>query len=418
MHSPSFKPLLSLGLAAVMATALHPAPAVAAEWIDTWSASPQANWKPGFVLPSNTPERLANQTVRQIARVSVGGQQVRIVLSNVHGKAPIMIGAAHIARSTGGTRVDANSDRAITFGGERSAFIAAGAEVLSDPVGLDVAPLSDVAVSLYFPQPTDMDTIHWDARQTAYFTEGDQTANAEIARATTMSTRVLLSDILVDRHEDASTVVALGDSITDGNGASMDRNTRWTDFLAERLAGQDVAVLNAGISGGRVISDGMGVSALARLERDVLSKPHVKSLVVLLGINDISWPGSTFELAGRKVPIEELMAGYRQLIARAHSRGVRVVGATLTPFEGALEGSPVHDYFNAEKEHYRQAVNRWIRSSGEFDAVVDFDAVLRDSGHPARFLPRYDSGDHLHPGDEGNRAMAAALSDDVLFGRH
>jgi len=174
-------------------------------------------------------------------------------------------------------------------------------------------------------------------------------------------------------------------------------------------------VLNAGISGGQVLNDGMGVSALARFERDVLSlKPD--TVFVLLGINDIGWPGSSFEPTREAMSAPRLIAGYRQLIARAHSHGVRIVGATLTPFEGALPDAPIHDYYNADKDKVRQAVNAWIRDSGEFDAVVDFDAITRDPAHPQRFLPAYDSGDRLHPGDAGYRAMAAAVDEAALFG--
>jgi lysophospholipase L1-like esterase len=212
-------------------------------------------------------------------------------------------------------------------------------------------------------------------------------------------------------------VVVLGDSTTDGNGATIDANTRWPDFLAARLAPKNVAVLNAGISGARLLGDRMGVNALARFDRDVLSQPRVKSVVVLLGINDISWPGTAFDPQGIRPSADALIAGYRQLIARAHSRGVRVVGATLTPFEGALAGTPLDNYYHADKDRLRQQINAWIRGSGEFDTVIDFDALARDPAHPARLKPEFDSGDHLHPGDRGNQAMADAVDLDVLFAR-
>lgn len=383
-------------------------------WVATWTASPQANWGPGFVLPSNTPSAISNRTVRQVAAVSLGGRRLRIELSNAYGKTPVVVHNVHMARSAGGSRIVPGTDRAVTFGGKPFAVVPPGAPVLSDPVGLDVPALGEVAVSLYLPGDTPIDTIHWDARQTAYLADGDSTAAPSFDGGSTLPTRVLLSEILVDSPPLASAVVAFGDSITDGNGSTVDSNRRWPDFLAHRLAAHDVAVLNAGISGGRILSDGMGVSALARFDRDVLAQPGARSVIVLLGINDISWPGSTFAPDEPRVTAGRVIDGYRQLIARGHAHSLKVFGATLTPFEGALENSPILGYFDPAKEEVRQAVNQWIRTGGEFDAVIDFDAAVRDPAHPARFAPRYDSGDHLHPGDAGYRAMAEAI-DPSLF---
>jgi len=232
-----------------------------------------------------------------------------------------------------------------------------------------------------------------------------------------LTSRVFLSAILVDAPSATRTVVALGDSITDGAGATMDRDTRWPDFLAARLADKQVAVLNAGISGARLLQDKMGDNALARLDRDVLSQPGIAAVIVLIGINDISWNHMAFAPNDGAAEAEQLIAGYRQIIARAHARNVRVVGATLTPFEGALKDTPLMGYYSADKERVRQTVNDWIRHSGEFDGVVDFDTLLRDPAHPARLLPAYDSGDHLHPGDAGNKAMAEAVDLSVLLRR-
>jgi lysophospholipase L1-like esterase len=209
--------------------------------------------------------------------------------------------------------------------------------------------------------------------------------------------------------------VALGDSITDGAGATMDRDTRWPDFLAARLVDKQVAVLNAGISGARLLQDKMGDNALARLDRDVLSQPGIVSVIVMIGINDISWNHMAFAPGDGAADAEQLIAGYRQLIARAHARNVRIIGATLTPFEGALKDTPLIGYYTADKERVRQSVNEWIRRGGEFDDVVDFDALLRDPAHPTRLLPAYDSGDHLHPGDAGNKVMADAVDINALW---
>jgi len=378
-------------------------------WIATWSASPQPLWGGDFILPTNAPFHLWNQTLRQVARVSIGGGRVRVVLSNKYGSRPLLIGAAHLALSGGESEIVPGSGGALTFSGERALVIPAGAEVVSDPVDLAVEPLQPLAVSLFLPRPTAPDTFHWDGLQTAYIGAGNQVDKPAIESQDTTNTRMFLSGILVEGAGGVRAVATFGDSITDGNASSPNANRRWPDFLAERLAKENIAVVNAGISGARLLRSLMGENALARFERDVLGQPGVKTVIVLMGINDIGWPGSALA-PDEKVPsADQLIAAYRQLIARAHIRGVRIVGATLTPFEGALAGTPTAGYYSAEKEKVRQAVNRWIRRSGEFDAVIDFDAVTRDPKHPARFLPAYDSGDHLHPGDKGYQAMAESI---------
>lgn len=407
--------LLAASLFATAPVQAAPAPDRPA-WTATWTASPQPLWEGDFALPVNVPGSLWNQTVRQVARVSVGGDHVRVRLSNEYGSTPLVIGAARIALAGGGAATVPGSSRVLTFGGNASITIPPGAPAVSDPIALDVAALASLSVSLYLPRPTAVSTFHWDARQTAYVMAGDQVASDTPTPDSTLSARVFLSSILVERTPPTRTVVAIGDSITDGAGSTMDANARWPDFLAERLAGDDVAVLNAGISGGRLLRDKMGANALARFERDVLAQPGIAAVIVLIGINDISWNSMVFAPHDDAVAATEIIAGYRQLIARANVHGVRIIGATLTPFEGALQGTPMAGYHSAEKEQVRQAVNRWIRDSGEFDAVIDFDAVTRDPANPARLLPAYDSGDHLHPGDAGNEAMADAIDIAALFG--
>ncbi|ALN56660.1 lipolytic enzyme, G-D-S-L family [Lysobacter enzymogenes] len=412
-------PLLRSFAAAALALSLL-APAYAAEpahWVGTWTASPQATWDAGFVLPNNAPDRLRDQTVRQVARISVGGTRVRIALSNAYGREPVVIGAARVARSLGGSRIDAGSDRALTFGGRAEVTLLPGAPVLSDPVELSAPALAELAVSLYLPQDTALRSFHWEGGQDAYLARGDRSAQAALDGADTVSSRPYLSGIYVESARPLRTVVAFGDSITDGAASSINRNHRWPDFLAQRLASRDIAVLNAGISGAQVLNDGMGVNALARFERDVLAQ-RPDSVVLLMGINDIGWPGSSFEPAREAMSAQRLIGGYRQLIARARQAGVRIIGATLTPFEHALPDAPVKRYFNPQKERVRQQVNAWIRDSGEFDAVADFDALLRDPAHPASMQAAFDSGDRLHPGDAGYRAMADSLDETVLFGAH
>jgi lysophospholipase L1-like esterase len=386
-------------------------------WTATWIASPEARWNGDFPLPTNLPHQLWDQTVRQVARASIGGSRVRIVLSNAYGMHPLKIGAADIALSGKDTEsIVPGSNRVLTFGGKTSVVIPPGAPMLSDPVDLDVAALSHLAVSLYLPDPTAPATFHRDARQTAYIGAGNQTAATSLKVDSTLTTRVFLAAIQVEAAPGTRTVVAFGDSITDGDGANINADARWPDFLAQRLAPRGVAVLNAGISGARVLRDKMGVNALARFQRDVLAQPGIRTVIVLMGINDIAWKDTPLALSDESTTAQGLIAGYQQLIARAHARHVRIIGATLTPFEGALEDTPMRGNYGVGKERVRQQVNDWIRHSGAFDAVIDFDAILRDPKHPTRLLPAYDSGDHLHPGDAGNRVMAEAIDLHALLG--
>lgn len=387
-------------------------------WVDTWTASVQPIWAADALpLAKDIPDSLANSTVRQIVRVSVGGDRLRIVLSNEYGTTPLKIGGVQVAKLIDETSdVDRSTNRIVTFGGGETTTIPAGARMVSDPVAVPVAQLARLSVSLYLPERTPLTTFHWDGRQRAAVVSGNRLASVRLADPSMLDARLFLSDVLVDARSDTRTVVALGDSITDGRGATIDEDHRWTDFLARRLAGDRTAVLNAGISGARMLSDGMGVNALARLDRDVLSRPRIRAVVVLLGTNDIGWPGSSFAPHDAPMTAQAIIDGYRQLIERAHMRGIRVVGGTIAPFEGALEGTPIHGYYTVDKDHVRQQVNAWIRESEAFDAVADFDAVLRDPAHPARMLPRFDCGDHLHPNDAGDAAMAAAVTPEMLFG--
>ena len=383
-------------------------------WIATWTSSPQAPWDGDFVLPSNLPERLQDRTIRQVARISLGGSRLRIRLSNEYGDEPLVIGAVSVALAGSGSAIVPSTARTVTFGGSPSAVLPPGAPLVSDPIDLLVADLARVSVSIFLPWGTTAPTFHWDARQTGWIAEGDRTDAPALASAETTSVRLFLSAILVERADASGAVVVMGDSITDGNGASTDADTRWPDFLAARLAPRSTAVLNAGISGARLLGDRMGSNALARFDRDVLGQPGVHTMIVLLGINDIAWPGTAFDPRGSRPDAGALIAGYRQLAARARSSGLRIIGATLLPFEGALEGTEIEGYHDRAKELLRQEINAWIRGSEAFDAVIDFDALLRDPGYPARLLYEFDSGDHLHPGDDGNRAMAGSVDIDLL----
>jgi lysophospholipase L1-like esterase len=389
---------------------VSPATAKDGDWIGTWMASPQPIWGSDFAFPTKIPGTLENQTIRQIARVSLGGPRFRVVISNEYGSEPLSIGEAHVALAADGSATVAASDRKLTFGGRTQVVIPPGAPVVSDPVEMSLEPLAELSVSIFFPRETALTTFHWDGKQTTFIGQGNLSAAEMTSAKQTTDARVFLSRILVEAPANDGSVIAIGDSITDGNGSTLNANSRWPDFLAEHLAPRRIAVLNAGISGARLLRDKMGVNASARFARDVLAQPNVKTVVLLMGINDISWPGTAFTPDLPLPSLDTLVAGYRQLIGQARAHNIRIIGGTLTPFEGALSGTPLEGYYNTDKDALRQQVNDWIRSSGEFDAVVDFDALLRDPDHPARLLAEFDSGDHLHPGDKGNKAMAETVA--------
>jgi len=396
--------------AAALLAASTPAFAQApAPWVASWQASPQPVWDASFLFPTLIPPALHGQTFRQTARLSLGGDQLRIRLSNAYGTTPLRIGAASV------TGADGQAPRALTFEGHADTEIAPGQARLSDPVKLPTGDLQAVQVSVYVPAHTPLHTFHWDGRQTASIGAGDQTLALRMDPVSTTSARLFVTGIEVQAAAGARSVVVIGDSITDGATASLDRDQRWTDHLAARLAPRGVAVVNAGISGGRLLRDGMGESALQRFQRDVLDQPGVASVIVLIGINDIAWPGTAFARDQARPRLAELQAGYRTLVEQAHRRGLRIVGATLPPFAGALPDTPLEDYYQPGKDTLRQQLNRWLLADSPFDAVIDLDAALRDPADPSRMAAAYDSGDHLHPGDAGNRAMAAAVDLQMLL---
>jgi len=374
-------------------------------WISSWTASPQA---PRGVMPTS----FSNRTIRQVVHLSIGGNKIRLRLSNEFGTKPVLIGAASIAMAGAGSDIVSASLRTLTFGGSKSVIIPPGAPALSDPVELNVAPLSDLAVNLYLPAATDLATVHTTGLQTAYVSAaGDFTAGSEFPVVDRFANRFFLASVMVEPGSPARAIVTFGDSITDGTASTVNANGRWPDVLARRLkeAGVAVAVQNQGIAGNRVLSDGAGISALARFERDVLSQPSVSHVVIFVGINDIGWPGTAIEPSGIVRTADEIIAGYKQLIERAHLRSIKVIGSPLTPFENALAGTPNQGYFTPDKEAKRQAVNNWIRTSGAFDGIIDFEPVLADPTRPAAIAAAYDSGDHLHPNDAGYKVMGESI---------
>jgi lysophospholipase L1-like esterase len=410
-------------------------------WVATWAASPQT---PRFSFPRlpapppapasaqtapssqgnpppppplfPPPPAINNQTVRMIVRTSIGGHRVRIELSNAFGSSALPVGSAHIALRDKESAIVPASDRPLTFGGKPSMIIPPAGEILSDPVDLEVPKLGDLVVSLYIPGEAPSPTIHLTGLHTTYISKpGDFTGATDIADP---SAKVLLwywiSAVDVVAPPKAGLIVAFGDSITDGATSTPDTDRSWPSQLAERLAANkataDLAIINEGISGNRLLNDGAGVSALARFDRDVLSQPGVEWLIVLEGINDIGLGGRPGAPPPDTVTADDLIAAHKQIIERAHLHGIKVIGATLTPYVGAA-------YATDQGEAMREAVNQFIRTSGAYDAVIDFDAAVRDPENPKQIRPAYNIRDHLHPNDDGYKAMAEAV-DLSIFTHH
>jgi lysophospholipase L1-like esterase len=378
-------------------------------WVGTWGAALHA---PDLGVPGLTNIGFSNQTLRQIVHASVGGNTVRVTFS-AFGANALIIGSAHIALHAAGTMIVPASDRTLTFGGKPSITIPAGALVLSDPVYLDVPALSDLAVSIFVPGDTGPAAWHFEARQTLYVSpQGDFTASlsmpVDATRPVTQAWFWLAGvDVLTSRKTGG--IVTFGDSITDGTQSTPNANMRWTDQLARRLmdkrGGQEMGVINKAIAGNRILHDSLGPDALARFDRDTLATTGVTHVIVQLGGNDI------FSVnPAENVSVDEVIQGHKQLIERAHAKGLKIFGCTLTPVQGFLLPGTTIPVFTIENEAKRQAVNAWIRTSGEYDAVLDFDRVLRDPDAPARILPVYDSGDHGHPTDAGYRALADSVN--------
>jgi lysophospholipase L1-like esterase len=359
--------------------------------------------------PATTPQAVGargfnNQTVRMIVRTSIGGKRLRVRLSNAFGGTAVVVGTAHLAIRAKDSGIVPDSDRSLKFNGKPGCTIAPGVVLLSDPVDLNLPPVTELAVSLYFPGETGPPTTHATALHNTYVSqEGDLTAQAEIPEPVTTQSYYWLAGIDVAAAADAAVLVTFGDSITDGARSTPETNHSWPALLAARLAANKktakIGVANLGIGGNRVLRDGAGASALARFDRDVLSQPGVKWVTLMEGINDI---GREATVPAEAVTADELIGAYKQLIEQAHAHGVQVIGCTLTPYGGA-------GYYRENGEAIRAAVNSWIRTGGAFDAVVDFEAATRDAGDAKRLRAEFDPGDHLHPNDAGYQAMADAF---------
>jgi lysophospholipase L1-like esterase len=377
-------------------------------WVATWGASQQIP-EPQNALPVDD---LRDATVRQIFHLSIGGGALRVHFSNAFGTEPLHVAAAHIARpvSTSAPAIDPATDRTLTFAGEKDVTIPPGAEFVSDPVDFSVAPLSDLAVTYHLNSPPAIETGHPGSRATTYVVHGDSVGAANLVGPKAVDHWYQISEIDGSTSPGASSIAALGDSITDGHGATTNGNDRWTDVLAARLqsspATRNVGVTNQGIGGNHLLTDGLGPNALSRFDRDVLAPAGVRWLIVFEGVNDLGGLARTGEVpaASHDALVKRVISAYEQIVLRAHQHGLRVYGATITPYVGSDHYHP-----GPLSEADRQAVNTWIRTPGHFDSVIDFDAVVRDPQHPDRLLRGFDCGDHLHPSPAGYKAMGEAI---------
>jgi lysophospholipase L1-like esterase len=377
-------------------------------WVATWGASQQIP-EPRNELPL---EDLRDATVRQIFHLSIGGSALRVHVSNAFGTEALRFTSVHIAHplSTSSPAIDPSSDQPLTFAGKLDVLVPPGAKFVSDPVNLKVIPLSDIAVTFHLDAPPSRETSHPGSRATSYYVHGDATGAATLTEPKRVDHWFQISEIDVQAPPDAGTVVVLGDSITDGHGTTTNGNDRWTDVLAARLQAsphtKNIGVSNQGIGGNNLLVDGLGPNALSRFDRDVLAPAAVRWLIVFEGVNDLGGLARTGEVppADHAALVERVLAAYRQIIERAHAHNLRVLGATITPYVGSEYYHP-----SPTSEADRQAVNQWIRAAGHFDAVIDFDADVRDPAHPDQLLPAFDSGDHLHPSPAGYKAMADSI---------
>jgi lysophospholipase L1-like esterase len=383
-----------------------PARAAAPGWVTSWGGSAMSPTP----LASSV-QTLQDQTVRNLVYTSAGGDQLRIRLSNAFGDRAVLIGAATVARQLRGAGLDPATVHRITFAGRASVVLPVGGGAVSDPVAMPVPALANLAVSLYLPQPTGPATYHQDAQQTNYLAAGNAAGTVAGDPFTQAVGTWFFLDAVQVRGPARSTIVALGDSITDGTAGQNNANTRWPNFLARRLAARfgpaAPAVVDEGIAGNRILNDSVcfGVNAPARLDRDVRSQPGARAVILLEGINDLGFSqteNSGCTAPNTEVSTDQLIAGYRRIIARVHARGLKIFGGTLMPAEG-------FSYWSPAAEVKRQVVNAWVRGSHAFDGVIDFDRVVRYPGHPNLLDPKFDSGDHLHPNDGGYQAMADAI---------
>jgi lysophospholipase L1-like esterase len=379
-------------------------------WATTWSMSP-SSFPPAFPPAVDAADAFTDQTLRQIIHTSAAGDTVRLRLSNTHGDKPLQIGAVTIAVQAAGSSIVPESLQALTFSQRSSFTIPRGAVAISDPISFAVPAMSNISISIYLPAGSGAATSHLAAQQTNYVSgPGDFSSSTDIPDASEIVVWNYLTAVDIGRSDAISTIVVVGDSITDGVGSSRDSNSRWPNFLVKRLSRvadmPTFAVANAGLSGNRVLHENLprfGENLQARFERDALALSGVSHVVLMEGINDI---GMVSMFPGEEVSADDIIAGYRQIIARVKARGIKIIGATLTPYEGAA-------YYTVQGENKRQQVNNWIRNSGEFDGVIDFDDALKDFTYPLQIIGDF-TADNLHPNDAGYEAMANVIDSDLF----
>ena len=378
-------------------------------WATTWSMSP-SSFPPAFPPAADAADAFTNQTLRQIIHTSAAGDTVRIRLSNTHGDKPLQVGAVTIAVQADGSSIVADTLQPLTFSQRSSFTIARGAVAVSDPISFAVPAMSNLSISIYLPEGSGAATSHLATQQTNYVSPGDFSSSTDIPDASEIVVWNYLTAVDIGRSDAISTIVTVGDSITDGVGSSRDSNSRWPNFLVKRLASAadmpTFAVANAGLSGNRVLHENLprfGENLQARFERDVLALSGVSHVVLMEGINDI---GMVSMFPGEEVSADDIIAGYRQIIARVKARNIKIIAATLTPYEGA-------GYYSVAGENKRQQVNSWIRNSGEFDGVIDFEDAIKDFTYPLQIISDF-TADNLHPNDAGYEAMANAINLDLF----
>jgi lysophospholipase L1-like esterase len=377
-------------------------------WVGSWAASQQIPEPQNALSPAD----LNDVTIREIVHLSIGGSTLRVHLSNSFGTEPLHFSSVHVARpvSASSSAIDPASDKALSFAGSEDVTVPAGAEYISDPINFPAAALSNLAVTFHLDADPAQQTGHPGSRSTSYYVHGDQVSAATLPDAHKVDHWYQLSGIDVLAPPQSASIVALGDSITDGHASTTNGNDRWTDVLAERLqaspADRNIGVLNQGIGGNHLLTDGLGPNTLARFNRDVLAQSGVRWLIVFEGVNDLGGLTRNGEVspAEHALLVHRILGAYQQIIVRAHAQGIRVLGATITPYTGS-------DYYHPgpRSEADREAINQWIRTPGNFDAVIDLDKAMRDPQQPERLLPAYDCGDHLHPSPAGYRAMGDAV---------
>jgi lysophospholipase L1-like esterase len=375
----------------------------AKKWVGTWASSPLLDAHVKNAEDLLTAATQSGATLREVVHVSIGGETLRVRFSNLYGTSPLVIGPVEIAQTLKGVAIVPGTNKAVTFNGQPSVSIPAGALAVSDPTSFKLAPLSDLTVSFFLPNPTGPVTEHQLGNATSYHVTGNVVSSASLESPTTATSWYYLNGVDTLAAADAGAVITIGDSITDGAKSTIDTNQRWPDELARRLQAdpkyRNLSVLNEGISGNKILLDGAGPNALARFDRDVLAQSGAKYLLILEGINDIGRLHSTPD-AG--LTAADLISALNQMVMRAHAHGIAVIGCTLTPYHGA-------GYYTENGEAIRKALNEWIRTGGVLDGFVDLEAAVRDPNHPDTFLPTVDPGDHLHPNDAGYKAMGDAI---------